>query len=190
MGKVFPELDEPLSAWIRAQRMFIVATAPSGSKGHINCSPKGLDTLRVLGPTSIAYLDYVGSGVETIAHVRENGRILITFCAFEGAPKIVRIHGRGSVVEPQDPEFAELIAKFDPGAGVRAIVRIEATRISDSCGFGVPKFQYEGERTQLIASAERKGDTLIDYQRQKNRSSIDGLPGLRWVEREETAPGA
>ncbi len=182
MGKVFPELDEPLRAWISAQRVFFVATAPRGDGGHINCSPKGLDSFRVLGPTTVAYLDYIGSGVETIAQVRENGRILITFCAFEGAPKIVRIHGRGTIVEPPDAEFKALIVNFDPQPGVRAIVRIEATRISDSCGFGVPLLRYEGERTQLIASAVRKGDSLMVYQREKNRSSIDGLPGLKWVE--------
>ncbi len=186
MGKVFPELDELLRAWIAAQHVFFVATAPGGDGGHVNCSPKGLDTFRILGPTTVAYLDYIGSGVETIAHVRENGRILITFCAFEGAPKIVRIHGRGTIVEPPDAEFAALIANFDPQPGVRAVVRIEATRISDSCGFGVPQFRYEQERTQLVAWAERKQDSLTVYQREKNRSSIDGLPGLKWIERDPT----
>ena len=120
--------------------------------------------------------------------MRENGRILITFCAFEGAPKIVRIHGRGTIIEPPDAEFAALVANFDPQPGVRAIVRIEATRISDSCGFGVPRYRYEAERTQLIASAERKGDALAAYQREKNRFSIDGLPGLEWTEREDAGP--
>ena len=190
MGKLFSEIDESLRSWIDAQHLFIVATAPGGSEGHINCSPKGLDAFRILGPTTVAYLDYIGSGVETIAHVRENGRILITFCAFEGAPKIVRIHGRGTIFEPSDAGFGALIANFDPEPGVRAIVRVEATRISDSCGFGVPRYRYESERTQLVASAVRKGEALVAYQRQKNRRSIDGLPGLRWTERDEDPASA
>lgn len=187
MGKVFPELDESLRAWIGAQKMFFVATAPSGGDGHVNCSPKGLNSFRILGPTTVAYLDYIGSGVETIAHVRQNQRILITFCSFEGAPKIVRLHGRGTIIEPFDAEFAALIARFDPQPGVRAIVQIEATRISDSCGFGVPLLRFEGERTQLVASAVRKRDSLAAYQREKNRTSIDGLPGLRWTEPDQAA---
>ena len=182
MGKIFPEFDEPLRTWIAAQHVFFVATAPTGADGHINCSPKGLDSFRILGPTTVAYLDYTGSGVETIAHVRENGRILITFCAFEGAPKIVRLHGRGTIIEPIDADFEALLASFAPQPGIRSIVRVQVTRISDSCGFGVPRLRYEQDRTQLVAWAERKGETLTTYQREKNRSSIDGLPGLRWTE--------
>jgi pyridoxamine 5'-phosphate oxidase-like protein len=105
--------------------VFFVATAPNAADGHLNCSPKGLDTLRILGPATVAYLDYTGSGAETIAHVRENGRIVIMLCAFEGPPKIVRFHGRAAVITPDDPAFAELLAHFTPGPGVRSVVRIE-----------------------------------------------------------------
>lgn len=184
MGRIYSEIDAALRAWIAAQHMFFVATAPTGDGGHINCSPKGLDSFRILGPTTVAYLDYIGSGVETIAHVRQNGRILIMFCAFEGAPKIVRLHGRGTILEPNDPGFEAALASFMPQPGVRAIVRIDVARISDSCGFGVPLLRFEGDRAQLVASAVRKQDRLIPYQREKNRWSIDGLPGLRWTEAE------
>ena len=180
MGKIYSEIDERLHSFMTAQPCFFVATAPSGPGGHVNCSPKGLDTFRVLGPTTVAYLDYTGSGVETIAHLRENGRIVVMFCAFQGPPNIVRLHGRGAVVEPSDAGFGGLLAHFDAGPGLRAIVRIEVTRISDSCGYGVPLLRYEGERDQLAAWAERKGDEgLAEYRREKNALSIDGLPGLR-----------
>ena len=182
MGKSYPGIDDPLRAFLERQHVFFVATAPSGTEGHVNCSPKGLDCLRILGPTTVAYLDYVGSGAETIAHVRENGRIVLMFCAFEGPPKIVRLHGRGEVLEPEDADFATLLASFDPGLGARSIVRVELDRISDSCGYGVPLLRFEGERTQLPAWAERKGDAgLVEYQRAKNAASVDGLPALRWT---------
>jgi hypothetical protein len=182
MGQIFARLDDSLRDFVERQHVFFVATAPSGSDGHVNCSPKGLDTLRVLGPTTVAYLDYVGSGAETIAHLRENGRIVVMFCAFAGPPKIVRLHGRGEVIEPTDAGFATLLALFQPNAGVRTIIRVEIERIADSCGYGVPRLRYEGERTQLPAWAERKGETgLRDYQQTKNAASIDGLPALRWV---------
>lgn len=180
MGDVQATLDERTIAFIRRQRLFFVATAPAGGNGHVNCSPKGLDTLRVLGPSTVAYLDFVGSGAETIAHLRENGRIVIMFCAFEGQPGIVRLHGRGDVVEPGDEGFESLIASFDPHPGVRAIIRLETTRVSHSCGFGVPLMRYEGERTQLTGWAQRKGpEGLAAYQRSHNLTSIDGLPALR-----------
>jgi hypothetical protein len=185
MAKTFDQIDEKLRAFIDAQHCFFVASAPSGDGGHVNCSPKGTDSFRVLGPTTVAWLDFVGSGVETIAHVRQNGRVVIMFCAFEGPPKIVRLHGRGEILEPGDAAFAGLLAGFTPPPGVRAIVRVELTRIADSCGYGVPLLEYAGERTQMAAWAERKGeDGLVDYQREKNARSLDGLPGLRWVERE------
>jgi len=181
MGKVYAAIDDKLKEFIEGQHVFFVATAPAGSGGHLNLSPKGLHSLRILGPTTIAYLDFVGSGVETIAHLRENRRIVILLCAFEGPPKIVRLHGEGRVIEPHDEAFASLLAHFLPGPGVRAIIRVEMERISDSCGYGVPLYRYEGERQQLAAWAERKGqDGLLDYQREKNAASIDGLPGLRW----------
>lgn len=179
MGKTFSEIDEPLRNFIRRQHVFFVATAPASVDGHINCSPKGLDSLRILGPTTVAYLDYAGSGAETIAHLRENGRIVIMFCAFEGAPKIVRFHGKGEVIEPAHPDFERLIAFYEPGPGVRSIIRIELDRISDSCGYGVPVLRFESDRQQLSLWAEKKGEAgLAKYKRDKNAASIDGLPAL------------
>jgi hypothetical protein len=182
MGQIHSQLDAGLRDFVERQRVFFVATAPSGGEGHVNCSPKGLDTLRVLDPDTLAYLDYIGSGAETIAHLRQNGRIVVMFCAFEGPPKILRCHGRGEVVEPGDADFATLLALFQPNQGVRSIIRIAIERIADSCGYGVPRMRFEGERTQLPAWAERKGEQgLRDYQQTKNAVSIDGLPALRWV---------
>lgn len=183
MGKLYAEIDDRLRAFIARQHLFFVASAPSGPDGHVNCSPKGLDTFRILGPTRVAYLDFVGSGVETIAHLRQNGRVVLMFCAFDGTPNIVRLHGRGVAVEPRDPEFAALRAGFAEARGVRAVVRVDVTRISDSCGYGVPLYRYEGERPQMGEWAERKGEAGLEkYQREKNARSLDGLPGLRWTE--------
>jgi hypothetical protein len=183
MGKLYGEIDERLRAFIEAQHLFFVATAPSGASGHLNLSPKGLDTLRILGPRQVGYLDHVGSGAETIAHLRENGRIVVMLCAFQGAPRIVRLHGRGGVLEPQDPGFAELRARFSADAPARALIRLDVERISDSCGYGVPLYEYVGERTQLDDWSARKGDTgRLAYQRKHNAKSIDGLPALRWTE--------
>jgi hypothetical protein len=183
MGKVYEQIDPGLEDFIRAQQMYFVATAPLAASGHVNLSPKGLDTLRVLGPRSLAYLDYVGSGAETIAHLRENGRIVVMLCAFQGPPRILRLHGRGEVLEPQDPEFDRLRPSFAPEPAGRAIVRIEVARISDSCGFGVPLYDFEGHRSQLVAWSERKGPQgLLEYQQENNAASLDGLPALRWPE--------
>lgn len=181
MGKTFQEIDDQLRRFVARQHVFFVATAPADVDGHVNCSPKGLDSFRIIGPTTVAYLDYAGSGAETIAHLRENGRIVIMLCAFEGAPKIVRFHGKGEVLEPAHPDFARLLALFEPGPGVRSIIRIELDRISDSCGYGVPVLRFESERKQLTAWAENKGETgLAKYKRDKNAASIDGLPALRF----------
>ena len=183
MGQLDGEIDEKLRAFIDAQQMFFVATAPIGAAGHINLSPKGLDTLRVLTPAKVAYLDYVGSGAETIAHLKENGRIIIMLCAFQGAPKIVRFHGRGDVLEPPDDEYQRLRPLFPPAPAGRAIIVMSIERISDSCGFGVPLYQFERHRPQLEAWCDRKGaDGLTAYQVEKNARSIDGLPALRWVQ--------
>ena len=180
MGKVYEQIDTALEDFIREQRMFFVATAPLSASAHINVSPKGLDTLRVLGPHTLVYLDYVGSGAETIAHVRENGRIVVMLCAFQGAPRIVRFHGRADVLEPPDQEFNRLRALFPPEPAGRAIIRISINRIADSCGYGVPQYAFEGYRCQLPDWAARKGPHgLLEYQQDKNRSSIDGLPALR-----------
>lgn len=180
MGRTYESIDGPLSEFLLTQHMFFVATAPLSGSGHVNLSPKGLDTWRVLGPQQVAYLDYTGSGIETIAHLRENQRITFMFCAFTGSPRIVRLYGRGSVVEPGDAEFSALRARFSATGVARAIIRTDITRISDSCGFGVPWYSYEGERDQLVKWSERKGEAAIcEYQREKNARSIDGLPGLR-----------
>ena len=183
MAKQFPEIDDRLSEFINAQRVYFVATAPLSPEGHVNLSPKGLDSLRIVSPQEIAYLDYVGSGAETIAHLRENGRIVIMLCAFEGPPRIVRLHGRGTVLEPEQPDYERLRPLFPDNPYARAIIHVRLSRISDSCGFGVPLMEFKSERTQLTAWSERKGvDGLADYQREKNRTSLDGLPTLKWVE--------
>jgi len=180
MGKTYEKIDDRLAEWIRAQHVFFVSTAPLAADGHVNLSPKGAPGLVVLGPRQVAYLDLVGSGAETIAHLRENGRIVVMFCAFDGRPLIVRLHGTGRVVEPDVPEFAELVARFPDTLGVRAVVVIDAHRISDSCGYGVPLMDFREERTQMRAWIERKGDDgLRSYQEQNNRVSLDGLPALR-----------
>jgi len=184
MGKVHELIDDKIRAFIEAQQMFFVATAPLDPSGHLNLSPKGLDTLRIVGPRTLVYLDYVGSGSETIAHLRQNGRIVLMWCAFAGPPNIVRVHGRGEVIEPPDPEFEELRGLFPATApGVRSVVRIQVDRVGDTCGFGVPLYEYSGQRSQLTRWAEHKGtEGLNQYQRDKNRVSVDGLPSLRWVD--------
>jgi hypothetical protein len=189
MGKVFDGIDDRLERWIAAQPIFFVGTAPLDSDGHVNVSPKGpIDSLRVLGPGSVAYLDAVGSGAETIAHLRENGRIVIMLCAFEGPPRIVRLHGRGSVVIASDPGFAELLAVCsfaEPAVPEmrRAIVTVELDRVADSCGYGVPLMSYRGPRPHSDLWAAKKlrvggPDALVEYQREKNSVSIDGLPAV------------
>jgi hypothetical protein len=181
MAKIFDAIDDRLRAWIARQRMFFVGTAPTGDEGHVNVSPKGpIETLRVLDEHTVAYLDLVGSGAETIAHLKENGRIVVMLCSFDGPPRIVRLHGRGAVLETDAIDF--------PGVDVlpeqrRTIIRVEVQRIADSCGFGVPLMQYEGERPQSRAWAERKlakeGPAALDaYVADKNAVSIDGLPAL------------
>ncbi len=178
MGRLYDSLEE-VREFLEAQHLFFVATAPAGREGHLNLSPKGLDGFRVLGPTTAAYVDYPGSGVETIAHLRENGRIVLMFCAFTGSPNIVRLWGRGEVVEPDDARFAELVTQFTPTLHVRSVIRIDVTRIGSSCGFGVPLYDYAGERDVLARWAEKKGaEGLERYQAEKNGQSIDGLPGL------------
>jgi hypothetical protein len=182
MADAQTRIDDRLRAFIEAQHLFFVATAPLDAKAHLNLSPKGLDSFRVLDATTVAYLDYVGSGAETIAHLRENGRIIFMFCAFQGPPNIVRLHGRGEVVEPQDAGFAALRAQFPPAPPTRAIIRVMVERVSTTCGFGVPRLTFAGDRDQLVKWSNRKGeDGLIDYQTLKNARSIDGLPALRWV---------
>ena len=180
MGKIHGAIDDGLADFIRAQRVFFVTTAPLARNGLLNLSPKGLDTFAILEPHTVAYLDLTGSGVETIAHLRENGRITIMFCAFEGAPKTLRLYGRGTVIAPANPDFASLRGCFGDFDGVRSVIRVALTRIADSCGYGVPQYRYEGDRTQLGDWARRKGPEAVQrYQDEHNGVSLDGLPGLR-----------
>ncbi len=169
MGKLFGEIDEKLADWIRGQALFFVATAPERG-GHVNLSPKGpIGSLRIVDGRTVEYEDHVGSGAETAAHVRENGRVCIMLCAFSGPPRIVRLHGRGEVLPAADP--AE--------NGVRAVIRVALERISDSCGFGVPLMDLAGERSQRDRWLEQKGpDGLRDYVVERNAESIDGLPAF------------
>ena len=183
MGKTYEALDQRLIDFIASQQMFFVASAPSGQGGHVNLSPKGLDALRVLDAHTVAYQDLAGSGAETIAHVRQNGRLTIMFCAFEGPPRILRLYGRGEVLEPAHSEFEELSGRFTERLSMRSIIRLEVTRIGDSCGFGVPLYDFVGERDQLLRWAERKGpEGIADFSREHIVTSIDGLPTLESLE--------
>jgi hypothetical protein len=180
MGKVYERLDDGLIEFIGRQHLYFVGTAPDDPDGHLNVSPKGLDTFRILGPNTVAYLDLTGSGIETVAHLRLNGRITIMFCAFEGRPLVVRVYGRGRVVEPGDGDWGGLIARFPEYPGARSVVVVDVERIADSCGFAVPLYEYKGERSQLIAYAKNKGpEGMEEYKAKKNRASIDGIAGLR-----------
>ena len=179
MGKKYEGIEGAVRQFTEAQQMFFVASAPVDAIGHVNVSPKGLDTFRVLGPKTVAYLDLTGSGIETVAHVKENGRIVLMFCAFQGAPKIFRLHGRGRVVEPGDAEFSEMRSQFPDHDGVRSIIVVEVTDINDSCGFGVPLFRYEGQREQHGAWARKLGpEGIRTYQQKSNRRSLDGFSGI------------
>lgn len=170
--------------------MFFVATAPLAPDGSVNLSPKGMDTLRVLDDSTLAWLDSGGSGIETIAHLRENGRIVIMICAFEGPPKIWRFHGRGTVLLPGDAEFGALAGRFDRShLGTRAIIRVAVKRASSSCGFGVPLYEFRGQRREAEEYLERNGvQRLRDYLARENAVSIDGLPGLSADEAQRFEP--
>lgn len=189
MAREYDTIDEHLASWIARQPMYFVGSAPLAEDGHVNVSPKGpIGSLRVLGPATLAYLDIFGSGAETIAHLRENGRILVMLCAFEGPPRIVRLHGRGEVLRPGDDGFDALLeaAAFEDPAipeARRSIVRVDVTRISDSCGYGVPLMQYEGRRPHSTLSAQKRLRTkgpegYIEFVEQRNARSLDGLPAL------------
>ena len=199
MGKTFERIDDRLRDWIGRQALFFVATAPLDSAGHVNVSPKGpIGSLRVLDDRTVAYLDVIGSGAETIAHLRETGRIVVMLCSFEGPPRIVRLHGRGEAIRPGDPRFAELIGRFDFDEPAiedsrRSIILVDVARIADSCGYGVPLMSYEGEREHARKWAEKKvrvggAEALRDYERTRNAVSLDGLPALD-PEGERQSPG-
>jgi Pyridoxamine 5'-phosphate oxidase len=191
VGKLYAELDDRLRKFIARQPVFFVATAPAlgagGSGGHVNLSPKGYrDTFAILGPRTVAYLDLTGSGAETIAHVRQNGRITIMFCSFSHETKVVRLYGTGEVVLPGSARWAELAPSFPRTADLaaertsqRAIIVVELERVGDSCGYSVPEMTLTGERDVLDRwAAARTSDELADYRAEKNAVSIDGLPAL------------
>jgi hypothetical protein len=179
MGRTVDGIGAELRAFIEAQHVFFVATAPLEPEGRVNLSPKGMDTFRVLAPDRVAYLDLTGSGNETAAHLRQNGRITFMFCAFDGKPQILRLYGKGRAVRPGDAPWAGLAPLFPELAGARQIVVADVTRVQTSCGFGVPLMNFEAERDALVRWAEAKGaEGLRAYREQKNRVSIDGLSAL------------
>jgi Pyridoxamine 5'-phosphate oxidase len=189
MGKLYERIEDHQRAWIARQSMFFVGTAPLGADGHVNVSPKGpIGSLAVLDDHTVAYLDVVGSGAETIAHIRENGRVVVMLCAFEGPPRILRLHGTGEVVLAADERFRALV---EQGGYVRppvpesnrALVVVHVTRVADSCGYGVPLMDYVGERPHQAASSAKRvrvhgPGAYVDYQREHNARSIDGLPAV------------
>jgi hypothetical protein len=182
VGQVYERIEPWLARWIERQPMFFVGTAPSGDGGHINVSPKGpIGTLRLLDEHTIAYLDLVGSGAETIAHIRQNGRIVVMFCAFEGPPRILRLHGHGEVLPGDALDFPDAAVLPEQR---RTVIRVEVNRIADSCGYGVPLMSFEGERRNARAWAEGKlakggPDAIEEYKAERNAESIDGLPAVR-----------
>lgn len=177
MGKEHNQLTEEHKEFIKNQKLFFVCTAPLDKDGHINLSPKGFDCFRVLSPTRVGYLDIVGSGNETSAHLLENGRITFMFCAFDGPPKILRLYGEGRTVLPTDDEWAGLSKQFEILPATRQIILADIFMVKSSCGFGVPLYSYEGERDFAIKWAEKKGeDGLEEYKRENNMMSMDGLP--------------
>lgn len=177
MAKVYDSITDPLQDFIAAQQIFFVATAPLSPTGHVNVSPKGLDSFRILSPNRVAYLDLTGSGNETSAHLLENSRITLMFCAFQGSPMILRLYGQGQVILPDSGEWLVLSSLFPPIPGARQIVVADIDRVQTSCGTGVPFFEHTGDRDSLIQWATKKGEAgLQDYWYEKNRVSIDGLP--------------
>jgi Pyridoxamine 5'-phosphate oxidase len=177
MAKVVDHITPELQTFIAAQQMFFVATAPLQPNGHINLSPKGLDSFRILSPNQVAYLDLTGSGNETSAHLQENGRITFMFCAFQGKPLILRLYGQGKTVLPSSPEWADLQTTFPNISGTRQIFVAQIDRVQTSCGTGVPLYEYRHQRDEMVHWAEKKGEQgLRAYHHQKNCVSIDGLP--------------
>jgi len=186
MGKVFDGIDDRLRGFVERQALFFVATAPLAADGHVNLSPKGpMGSLRILGPHSVAYLDVIGSGAETIAHLRENGRIVIMVCSFSGPPRVVRFHGQGLVHEPGAARYDELLAQagFEDASrpeARRAVIEVEVARVADACGYGVPLMSFEGTREHLPKWTEKKirVGQLEEYKAANNAESLDGLPAL------------
>lgn len=175
--KLHPEISQELQQWIAQQPLFFVASAPLAADGHVNLSPRGYDSLRILDSHTVAWLDLTGSGNETAAHLQENGRITLMFCAFQGDPQILRLYGRGETLLPGSTQWDELLPLFPAHAGARQIIRVSVERIQTSCGFGVPYMSLQGERSRLREWSEKKGDAgMAEYRERKNTTSIDGLP--------------
>jgi hypothetical protein len=198
MGKIYERIDEHQRDWIARQSLFFVGTAPLGAHGHLNVSPKGpIGSLQILDDHTVAYLDSYGSGTETIGHLRENGRIIVMLCAFEGPPRILRLHGHGRVLLSGTPEYEQLLASAsfeDPSTtgSRRAIIVVDVERISDSCGYGVPELSFVRDRDHLpLAHAKKEhvnGERYRELQVTRNAFSIDGLPALHGGETEGTVP--
>lgn len=181
MGKVFDQITTEIQEWIKKQRMFFVSTAPLSKDGHINSSPKGLDSFLILDQNSVAYLDLTGSGAETIAHLKENGRIVVMFCEFEGAPNIVRLYGKGIVHQIGSESFESWKNQFPESPSARSVIEIKVSRVSSSCGFGVPKYEYQEQRETLNKwGTKRNSSELREYHKQKNAKSIDGLNAMEF----------
>jgi hypothetical protein len=189
MAKVYERIDEHQREWIARQSMFFVGSAPLAADGHVNVSPKGpIGSLKVLDDHTVAYLDVVGSGAETIAHIRENGRVVVMLCAFGGPPRILRLHGTGEVVLAGEPRFAEVMERwgfepFEVPQSHRAVIVVHVDRVADSCGYGAPLMEYAGERPHQAASSAKRvrvhgPDAYVGYQREHNAVSIDGLPAV------------
>lgn len=177
MGKRFAAMLPQHIEFISKQHIFFVGSAPLSGEGHVNLSPKGYDSLRILSESEAVYLDLTGSGNETAAHLAENGRITLMFAAFEGQPLILRLYGKGRVILPGNEEWEKLEGYFPPLQGARQMIHISVYEVQTSCGFGVPLFRYEGDRNTLIQWAENKGEAGLDeYRQQKNAVSLDGLP--------------
>jgi len=179
MGKTYDAIPDHLGSWMEAQHVFFVASAPLSPQGRVNVSPKGTDTFRVLDAGTVAYLDLTGSGAETIAHTRENGRLTVMFCSFGDKPNIVRLYGRGEAVLPGHEDFGDLVARFETRPGIRSVIRLIVQQVSTSCGYSIPMMDFIGPRTTLDEWADRKGpDGLDAYRAERNQVSIDGLPAL------------
>jgi hypothetical protein len=177
MAKFYETITDDIHEFILKQHMFFVATAPLSADGHVNLSPKGLDAFRILSANQVAYLDMTGSGNETSAHITENGRITFMFCAFEGAPNIVRLYGVGRTILPDTPEWDALISIFTVHTGVRQIIIADISLTQTSCGYAVPFYDYVGERETLIKYWENKGEEKkLAYHQEKNACSLDKLP--------------
>ena len=179
MAQIFETLDDKLCKFITAQHMFFIGTAPLSGDGLINLSPKGMDTLRILDNKTLAYLDLTGSGSETIAHLKQNGRFVLMFCSFSNRPSILRIHGQGMVLESDNPQYHALLPQFPELRGRRCIIKLNAERISDSCGWGVPEYAFVKHRDTYEKYAENLSNEELHQGQLANAQSLDGLPALK-----------